>query len=67
MAYRKIDVDGSTYEYSIGRTHVKIRGFNAVLKEKIGEPVDEDTYAVRPGHIAKYIRKVNKEPTKFAS
>jgi uncharacterized protein YacL (UPF0231 family) len=37
MSYRKITVDGKEYEYSIGRTHVKIKGVGVWLKEEVGE------------------------------
>jgi hypothetical protein len=35
MSYRKITVDGKEYEYTIGRTHVKVKG--VWTKEKVGE------------------------------
>jgi hypothetical protein len=36
MSYRKIDVDGVTYQYSVGRTHTKVKGFDAVPNTEIG-------------------------------
>lgn len=33
MAYRQVQVDGDTYAYTVGRTHVKVRGWAAVRKE----------------------------------
>lgn len=36
MSYRKMTVDGTVYEYVIGRTHLKIRGRQAVRKEEVG-------------------------------
>lgn len=36
MSYRKIEVDGKTYEYSIGKTHTKIRHVGAWKNEDIG-------------------------------
>jgi hypothetical protein len=32
MTYRKIDVNGTTYEYTVGRTHIKVRGLGALPK-----------------------------------
>jgi len=37
MSYRKITVDGKDYQYTVGRTHVKVHGFDAVSKESIGQ------------------------------
>jgi hypothetical protein len=69
MSYRNINVDGIAYKYVVGKTHVKIRGMNAVAKQKIGIYEDslcdccgmqlhEDDVALRvfPSHIASYIR-----------
>jgi hypothetical protein len=39
MAYRKIQVDGKPYEYTVGRTHVKVRHMGAVPKDQVGVPV----------------------------
>jgi hypothetical protein len=36
MSYRKIDVDGKIYEYSIGKTHTKIRHVGAWKNEEVG-------------------------------
>lgn len=36
MGYRDITVDGTDYQYTVGKTHVKIRGMQAVLKEDVG-------------------------------
>jgi hypothetical protein len=37
MSYRKLDVDGQVFEYSVGRTHTKIRGVGAFQNEKVGK------------------------------
>ena len=38
MSYRKINVDGIEYQYVVGKTHTKIRGFKTVFENsKIGE------------------------------
>lgn len=39
MSYRKITVNGIDYQYTVGETHVKIRGIGTWLKEDIGEIV----------------------------
>jgi len=36
MSYRKIEVDGKTYEYTVGRTHLKVKGVGVIEREKIG-------------------------------
>lgn len=36
MSYRKIEVNGKVYEYSVGRTHTKIRGIGAYKNEEVG-------------------------------
>lgn len=39
MSYRKIEVDGAEYQYTIGKTHVKVRGLGVWPKEDIGDSV----------------------------
>ncbi|MCS4089978.1 hypothetical protein [Rhizobium sp. BK176] len=54
MSYRKIEVNGTTYEYVVGRSHVKIRGpnFSKVLtKAEVGQPIGDDRYVVSPANI----------------
>jgi hypothetical protein len=54
MSYRKIEVNGKTYEYVVGRSHVKIRGpnFSKVLtKAEVGQPIGKDRYVVSPANI----------------
>ena len=37
MAYRKIIIDGKTYEYTVGKKFTKIKGFKKpILNEEIG-------------------------------
>ena len=36
MSYRKLEVDGQVFEYSIGKTHTKIRGIGAYKNEDVG-------------------------------
>lgn len=70
MGYRKIIVNEKTYEYSVGKSHVKINGFEAIPKELIGAPVPTcgkcdscgcdttvDRIAVRPKEVRKYIEE----------
>jgi hypothetical protein len=35
MSYRNITVDGTHYQYVIGKTHFKVRGFEAVRLEDV--------------------------------
>ena len=60
MAYRKIDVDGTPYEYVVGRDYVKIRGIGSFDKHRIGHVIDDRTAQVSPGHIAEFVRKMKK-------
>lgn len=36
MSYRKITVNGDEYRYTVGRTHVKVKGVGVWPKEKVG-------------------------------
>jgi hypothetical protein len=41
MAYKKIVVDNIEYKYTLGRTHLKVRGIRVVpTKEEVGTLVD---------------------------
>lgn len=63
MGYRKIDVDGVEHQYTVGRTHVKVRGIGATPKELVAGytgPVREKEFRqikVEPHMIADHIRK----------
>lgn len=73
MSYRKIEVDGQMFEYSVGKTHTKIRGVGSYLNTQVGSIAQskcscgssgcfEDTYdviQVRPSNLAFFI-KANK-------
>ena len=66
MSYRKIEVDGNVFEYSIGRTHTKIRGVGAYPNGEVGVRVQRywagelvNTVQVRPSDLADFI-KLNK-------
>lgn len=41
MTYRKIEVNGKVYEYTVGKTHVKIKGMQAITKDKIGNLIEK--------------------------
>lgn len=41
MSYRKIEVNGKTYEYTVGKTHLKIRGLGVIDKQSIGTKIQE--------------------------
>lgn len=57
MSYRKITVDGTVHEYTIGKTHTKIKGIGVFKNSDIGSPVyNSDTVIVAPKHIAKIIK-----------
>jgi hypothetical protein len=60
MSYRKITVDEKTYEYVIGKTHLKIKGFGLFENSKIGNFIvnggPREQYLVTPGTVAKVIR-----------
>jgi len=55
MSYRTIDVDGKTFKYTIGRSHVKIVGdgySRLFTKAEIGQPVAcRDSHVVTPRNI----------------
>lgn len=68
MSYRKLEVDGNVFEYSIGKTHTKIRGVGAYENGEIGAyhsnygpdsmnyPVR--SFQVRPSDLAAFIKKI---------
>lgn len=57
MGYRKIEVDGKTYEYVIGRKFVKFRGGKAIPHSEIGVMRDRmDEYVITPKLIAAYLK-----------
>jgi len=39
MSYRKITVNGKSYEYVIGKTNTKIKGIGIFVNEKIAEGI----------------------------
>ena len=61
MAYRNITVEGKDYQYVVGKTHVKVRGLEAVEKSGIGDEYVKDCgccseWRVKPAHIKEFIQ-----------
>lgn len=59
MSYREIEVDGETYEYTVGSAMLKVKGFEAVDRNQVGETVwidDVEKIMVTPHHVANWIR-----------
>lgn len=56
MSYRKITVDSKEYLYTVGKTHVKIHGMQAVPIEQIAAQVHGNRLSVTPLRIATYIK-----------
>jgi hypothetical protein len=59
MSYRKITVDGAEYEFTVGAAMVKVKGFEAVDRNQVGETVwinDVEKVMVTPHHVAEFIR-----------
>lgn len=72
MSYRKLEVDGQVFEYSIGKTHTKIRHIGAFKNEEVGREYQSGVchcgsrgcdYAVpvhmqvRPNDLASFIKQ----------
>lgn len=71
MGYRTIEVDGTTYEYTVGKTHVKVKGVGTDKKENVGKARHEEAapmeaappvpvYSVQPADVVAFIRKNKK-------
>ena len=56
MRYRKITVDSKEYLYTVGKTHVKIHGMQAVPIEQIAAQLHGNRRSVTPLQIATYIK-----------
>lgn len=69
MGQRTIGVDGRSYRYSIGRTHVKIvgpEGSRTLPKSEVGNRLEHsDTFVVTPRNVANVIRGLP-GPERFA-
>lgn len=58
MAYRKIEVDGKEYEYTIGKSFLKIKGVGTYPIHEVGDCLDAsmDVYQVTPSIVKKVIQ-----------
>jgi hypothetical protein len=54
MSYRKIDVDGTPYEFTVGKFFIKIRGIGEIRR-------DLDSPSVKPKDIAELIRTMKQK------
>lgn len=59
MSYRKLEIDGRVIEYSIGKTHTKIRGIGAYNNRQIGLVISDREVRVRPSDLAAFIKHNN--------
>lgn len=57
MSYRKIEVEGQVFEYSIGRTHTKIRHVGAFENQEVGYVISDREVRVRPNDLANFIKQ----------
>lgn len=69
MSYRKLEVEGQVFEYSIGKTHTKIRGVGAYTNDEVGKfSVNQSqqwydlgyrdfSFQVKPSDIASFIKQ----------
>ena len=67
MSYRKLEVDGKVFEYSIGKTHTKIRHVGAFKNEEVGDYAvvssqrswdrPDVAFQVRPSDLANFIKQ----------
>lgn len=66
MSYRNLTVGEKTYQYTIGKKFVKIKGHSTVPIEKIGNSlIDAPTeYQVTPSDIKRYLQTGKKQELK---
>ena len=64
MSYRKVVVDNQVFEYSIGKTHTKIRHVGAYPNDEVGVRTQKywageliNTVQVRPSDLANFIKQ----------
>ena len=57
MSYRKLEVDGQVFEYSIGKTHTKIRHVGAFSNREVGYVISDREVRVRPSDLAAFIKQ----------
>lgn len=57
MSYRKLVVDDQVFEYSIGKTHTKIRHVGAFQNNEVGYVISDREVRVRPSDLASFIKQ----------
>jgi hypothetical protein len=57
MSYRKIEVDGQIFEYSVGKSHTKIRGIGSYFNAEVGYVISDEEVRVRPSDVAAFVKK----------
>ena len=57
MSYRKLEVYDQVFEYSIGKTHTKIRHVGAFDNREVGYVISDREVRVRPSDIASFIEQ----------
>lgn len=57
MSYRDLEIGGEIYQYTIGKTHTKIRGIGAFSNEDIGTPTGDDRVKVGPAEVIAVINR----------
>lgn len=59
MSYRKITVNEQEYQYSIGKSHTKVKGFKVFENRMIGDPISGTSdYVVTPYNVANAIKGI---------
>jgi hypothetical protein len=58
MTYRTIEVNNKVYEYTIGKTHTKIKNVGVFLNETIGEVQKNEQVSVKPSDLKAIIEKL---------
>lgn len=65
MSYRKIEVDGKTYEYVVGKTTTKVKGVGVFRNSDYGVPVEcTDTYVISAAGVKRMVRGLPGKPYK---
>lgn len=67
MSYRKLEVEGQVFEYSIGKTHTEIRHIGAFKNEEVGNyqvngsqdwwDSPDGSFQIRPSDLAAFIKQ----------
>jgi hypothetical protein len=59
MSYRKINVNGASYEYVVGKSYLKVKGVGVWPREKVGYEIERkrNKYMVTPAVVAELIGK----------